>query len=79
MSEKGLLEVEGPSKICCHKDMSNQSGKVLVPVIEGSRSLLLEVQALNSFSNSPIPRPSRTGMDYNRILMFPLLRAVGQG
>lgn len=70
MSEKGLLEVDDPSKVLLSQRYEKSVGTVLVPVIEGSRSLLLEIQALTSFSNSPIPRRVGTGMDYNRILML---------
>ena len=70
MSEKGLVEVEDPSKVLLAQRYEHSVGTVLVPVIEGSRSLLVEIQALTSSSNSPIPRRVGTGMDYNRILML---------
>ena len=70
MEEKGLVEVLNPSELLLSEKPSNVSGSVVAATFEGSRPLLVEVQALVSYSNLGIPRRMTTGVDYNRVLLI---------
>jgi DNA repair protein RadA/Sms len=70
MTEKGLTDVADPSKTLLAQRAGGSIGAALVPVVEGSRALLLEVQALTSPSQLPAPRRVANGVDYNRLLML---------
>jgi DNA repair protein RadA/Sms len=74
MTEQGLADVSDPSKALLSQRAGGAIGAALAPVVEGSRALLLEVQALTSPSQLPAPRRVANGVDYNRMLM---LAAVG--
>jgi DNA repair protein RadA/Sms len=69
MGEAGLIEVENASELLLAERPSHGAGSIVVAVIEGTRPLLVEVQALvaRSFLNSP--RRMTTGVDYNRTCM----------
>jgi len=79
MSEKGLIEVEDPSRAFLAERRDGAVGSVVVATIEGSRPLLAEVQALTSPSFQPAPRRVATGVDFNRLLLVcaVLSRRVG--
>ncbi|MQF94507.1 MAG: DNA repair protein RadA [SAR202 cluster bacterium] len=70
MTEKGLADVSDPSKALLSQRAEGSIGAALAPVVEGSRALLLEVQALTSPSQLPAPRRVANGVDYNRLLML---------
>ena len=70
MSGAGLVEVVDPSKTLLAQRYDQAVGSALVTVLEGSRPLVLEVQALTSFSNLPSPRRVANGVDHNRLLML---------
>ncbi len=70
MKEKGLLEVENPSKVFLSQRLDNTIGSVVVPVIEGSRPLLVEIQALTNATSFGMPRRTANGVDFNRLLMI---------
>ena len=70
MTERGLTDVSDPSKALLSQRSGGSIGAVLTPVVEGSRALLLEVQALTSPSQLPAPRRVANGVDYNRLLML---------
>jgi DNA repair protein RadA/Sms len=70
MTEKGLVEVSNPSEIFLSQRASDISGSVVICVMEGSRPLLLEVQALVSPSNYGLPQRSATGIDPKRLSML---------
>lgn len=73
MTEKGLVDVSDPSKALLSQRAGGSigaTGATLTPVVEGSRALLLEVQALTSPSQLPVPRRVANGVDYNRLLML---------
>jgi len=70
MTELGLTDVADPSKALLSQRAGGAIGGALVPVVEGSRVLLLEVQALTSPSQLPAPRRVSNGLDYNRLLML---------
>ena len=70
MTERGLTDVSDPSKTLLSQRAGGSIGAALAPVVEGSRALLLEVQALTSPSQLPAPRRVANGVDYNRLLML---------
>ena len=70
MTEQGLVDVSDPSKALLSQRAGGSIGATLTPVVEGSRALLLEVQALTSPSQLPAPRRVANGVDYNRFLML---------
>ena len=70
MTEAGLVEVLDPSKTLLSQRYDQAVGSALVPVLEGSRPLMLEVQALTSYSHLPAPRRVANGVDHNRLLML---------
>ena len=70
MTERGMADVSDPSRaVLSHRD-GPQLGAIVTPVLEGSRALLLEVQALTNFSQLPAPRRVANGVDYNRLIML---------
>ncbi len=79
MTSSGLSEVSDPSKILIDEISLGSPGSVVSCAIEGSRPLLVEIQALVSPSRLPSPRRVITGLDYNRcsIIMGVLERKAG--
>lgn len=69
MKESGLIEVKNPSKLFL-EERSDAAGSVTTVSIEGTRPLVVEIQALVSHSNTSMPRRSANGFDYNRALML---------
>lgn len=67
MGDGGLLEVPNPSAMLLSERAEQVSGSCVVCVLEGSRPILAEVQALISKSGFPAPRRMATGFDYNRM------------
>ena len=70
MTERGLDDVPDPSRALLSQRPGPQLGAIVTPVLEGSRALLLEVQALTNFSQLPAPRRVANGVDYNRLIML---------
>ena len=70
MTEQGLKDVPDPSRATLSQWSGPQLGAVVTPVLEGTRALLLEVQALTNFSQLPAPRRVSNGVDHNRLLML---------
>ncbi|KYO67383.1 DNA repair protein RadA [Thermovenabulum gondwanense] len=66
MREKGLVEVESPSNFLLSGRTKNSPGSVVTCTIEGTRPLLIEVQALTCSSGFNIPKRQTYGIDYNR-------------
>ncbi len=66
MRGSGLEAVENPSEILLAQRPHETSGSVVVPTIEGTRPLLVEIQALVATSNLALPRRRFTGVDFNR-------------
>lgn len=79
MRETGLEEVENPSEFMLGGKPEGASGSVVACSMEGSRPILLEVQALVCHSNFGIPRRTAAGTDFNRVnlLMAVLEKRVG--
>lgn len=65
MGEKGMEEVRNPESLFLTK--TSGPGSVLVANLEGTRTLLVEVQALCIFSKLPMPRRVAAGVDYKRL------------
>ena len=67
MTDKGLREVANPSEYMLSGKPEGASGSVVVCTMEGTRPMLLEVQALVCRTNFGLPRRTAAGMDYNRL------------
>ena len=70
MGDSGLEEVSDPSKALLEERGQGAVGSAVVSVLEGSRPLLVEIQALTSPSALPVPRRTANGVDYNRMIMI---------
>jgi DNA repair protein RadA/Sms len=70
MRETGLHEVPNPSALFLHERPEGVSGSVVIPSIEGTRPLLVEVQALVGEAHAGSPRRTVTGMNPNRISLL---------
>lgn len=70
MSNEGLKEVSNPSELFVSNRPTEASGSVIVGSMEGSRPLLVEIQALATMTNFGTPRRMAVGMDYNRAVML---------
>ncbi len=70
MSDKGLAEVSNPSKYFLPTSSQQTSGSCIFAGVEGTRPLLLEVQALCVPSYLPSPRRAVVGWDANRLAMI---------
>ena len=79
MRSAGLKEVENPSEFMLGGKPEGASGSVVACSMEGTRPILLEVQALVCHSNFGIPRRTAAGTDFNRVnlLMAVLEKRVG--
>lgn len=79
MHDTGLVEIQNPSQMMLAGRHGNVPGSVVVSSVEGSRPLLIEIQALVCTTNFGMPRRMATGLDYNRItlLMAVLEKRVG--
>lgn len=79
MRQDGLHEVENPSEYMLNGRPKDASGSVVACSMEGTRPILIEVQALVCHSNLGIPRRTAAGTDYNRVnlLMAVLEKRVG--
>ena len=67
MTEKGMESVENPSQLFLSQRQDSAPGSVVVATVEGSRPLLVEVQALCAPSYFAAPRRTVTGADFNRV------------
>ncbi len=70
MSDKGLEEVSNPSEIFLSERPKDVPGSVVVSVLEGSRPLLVEIQALVSRSGFGYARRRAEGFDFNRLSLL---------
>lgn len=79
MRKEGLVEVENPSGFMLSGKPENASGSVVACAMEGTRPMLMEIQALVCKSNFGMPRRTAAGIDYNRVnlLMAVLEKRVG--
>ncbi|MEF9946273.1 MAG: DNA repair protein RadA [Lachnospiraceae bacterium] len=79
MRQNGLVEVENPSEFMLNGKPENASGSIVACSMEGSRPILIEIQALVCQSNFGMPRRTAAGTDYNRVnlLMAVLEKRLG--
>lgn len=70
MSDRGLLEVQNPSAAMLAGHPTGASGNCIACVMEGSRPLLAEVQALVAKTQFGVPRRTAAGVDYNRMVLL---------
>ena len=79
MQNKGLAEVKNPSQVMLNGRPTDASGSVVVCSIEGTRPILIEIQALVTRTNFGLPRRTSVGIDYNRVnlLMAVLEKRAG--
>ena len=70
MKETGLEEVGNPSRIFMDGRPEGVSGSVVIPCLEGTRPVLVEIQALVSPSPLGMPRRTAIGVDHNRISLL---------
>lgn len=79
MKEEGMVEVTNPSLAFLSQRGTETVGSAVVPVIEGSRPLLVEIQALTTINSFGQPRRTANGVDFNRLLLVTavLSRRVG--
>lgn len=79
MRQNGLVEVENPSEFMLNGKPEHASGSVVACSMEGTRPILIEIQALVCGSNFGVPRRTAAGTDYNRVnlLMAVLEKRLG--
>jgi len=70
MKDSGLVEVLSPSEFFLSERTQPASGSVVMPSIEGSRPILIELQALVVSTNFGIPRRTAQGIDVNRVSLL---------
>jgi len=70
MSSSGLRDVSNPSGLMLEGRAKGQAGSAVAGLIEGTRPILVEIQALVSPTSFGMPRRQATGMDYNRMTML---------
>jgi len=70
MTAKGLQVVDNPSQLFLSQGGNNQPGSVVSATMEGSRPLLVEIQALVATSGFGNPRRMADGLDYNRLSLL---------
>ncbi|MBI5956042.1 MAG: DNA repair protein RadA, partial [Chloroflexi bacterium] len=69
MREDGMVEVPNPSEVFL-SERSSGVGSTVVVTLEGTRPILLEIQALTSATSFGLPRRTPNGIDFNRLLML---------
>lgn len=70
MAEQGMIEVPNPSEAFLAERQVNAPGSTIAVTIEGTRPLLVEIQALASTTTFANPRRTANGIDYNRLLLL---------
>ena len=70
MTDKGLIEVSNPSKILLSEHSVGAPGTAIVCTMEGTRPMLVEIQALVAPTTFAVPRRTATGIDFNRLNML---------
>jgi len=79
MKANGLAEVDNPSLIFLAQRQGNSIGSVVTTTLEGSRPLMVEVQALTSLTSFGLPRRTANGIDFARLMLLTavLSRRIG--
>ncbi|MFW6042072.1 MAG: DNA repair protein RadA [Chloroflexota bacterium] len=81
MVERGMVQVPNPSEAFLAERQANAPGSTIAVPLEGTRPLLVEIQALTSTTAFSNPRRTANGIDYNRLLLLTavLTRRVNVG
>ncbi len=69
MRDRGMVEVANPSKVFLSQRDEGAIGSVVVPTLEGTRTMLVEIQALTTPTMFGQPRRNANGLDFNRMIM----------
>ena len=70
MRNEGMVEITNPSAVLISEREDNPAGSVIVASMEGTRPLLIELQALTTPSIFGMPRRNANGIDYNRLTLL---------
>jgi DNA repair protein RadA/Sms len=70
MKNEGLVEVANPSAAFLEERLPNAAGSAIAVTMEGTRPILVEVQALASTTSFGLPRRTPNGIDFNRLLLL---------
>ena len=70
MKEHGLIEVDNPSQVFLSQRWGEAIGSAVVSTLEGSRPLLVEIQALTTPTSFGLPRRTANGVDFSRLLLI---------
>lgn len=78
MRNEGMVEITNPSSVLLTDREDNPAGSVIVASLEGTRPILVELQALTSTTVFGMPRRTANGIDYNRVtLLIAVLEKMG--
>jgi DNA repair protein RadA/Sms len=70
MKNEGLIQVSNPSAAFLEERLPNTSGSAIAVTMEGTRPIMVEVQALASTTAFGLPRRTANGIDFNRLLLL---------
>ena len=70
MTEQGMIEVTNPSEAFLAERLPETAGSAIAVTMEGTRPLLVEIQALSSTTSFGLPRRTANGVDFNRLLLL---------
>ena len=70
MKGEGLIEITNPSEILISEREDNPPGSTIIASMEGTRAMLIEIQALTTLSVFGIPKRTANGLDYNRLAVL---------
>ena len=70
MQDKGMCEINNPSSVLIGEREENTKGTIIVATMEGTRPVLVELQALTTQSVFGLPRRNANGIDYNRLTLL---------
>lgn len=70
MQEQGLVEIPNPSQAFLSERLTSATGSVVAVTMEGTRPLLVEIQALTTTTSFGLPRRTANGIDFNRVLLL---------
>jgi DNA repair protein RadA/Sms len=70
MRDVGMAEVSNPSEVFLAERLLNAAGSAIAVTLEGTRPLLVEIQALSSTTSFGNPRRTANGIDFNRLLLL---------
>ena len=70
MRNEGMVEITDPSSVLLSDNEENPAGSVIVASLEGTRPILVEIQALTTTTVFGLPRRTANGIDYNRVTLL---------